>query len=410
MRINVAVPESHVSAPVLNAALEATTRLNESLLKSGEVPLFDEVRNAIRWKPEPPGDEHFDHAGVVVGRKWGDCDDMAPFAAATMRHTGEDPGARAVVVRSGPERWHAIVKRSDGTYRDPSRETGMGQTNGVMGAGLPLMAAGFGRRGVHGSYIQRPVLALRPVVVGGTLEAWQARADLPWHWMPGSSPDDVAMVSLHASPVSSQAIVGACRGIVRLGAANDLGDEQLARASAIADYCEGATWEDVADVYGEDEATAAGMVVGSFFGDLAKKAAPLLSATPFAPVVATFGGKGVASRMVPAGGGGGGYGPMRGGYGTQMPIMQMKEFLQQNPQFAPMAQQLLPLAGTMFAGPLGAMGGNMLAQFVTPQQAAFQTASPELQSNLQQGLFMPPQGMAPQGGGMPFAGMVPGLF
>jgi hypothetical protein len=397
MRINVAVPESHVSAPVLNAALEATTRLNESLLKSGEVPLFDEVRNSIRWRPEPPGDEHFDHAGVVVGRKWGDCDDMAPFAAATMRHTGEDPGATAVVVRSGPERWHAIVRRSDGTYRDPSRETGMGQTNGIVGAGLPLMAAGFGhRRGVHGTFIQRPMLALRPVVVGGVLEAWQARSDLPWHWQPGNSPDDVAMVSLHASPVSSQAIAGACRGIVRLGAASGAPEEALARASAVADYCDGAAWEDVADEYGEDEATAAGMIVGSFFGDLAKKAAPLLSATPFAPVVATFGGRGVASRMVPQGGG-----------AQQMPIMQMKEFLQQNPQFAPMAQQLLPLAGTMFAGPLGAMGGNMLAQFVTPQQAAFASASPELQSNLQQGLFMPPP---TQGGGMPFAGMIPGLF
>ena len=105
MRIKVAVPEAHVSRPILDAALEATTRVNEAMIHAGELPLFDQVRNSIRWKPEPPGQEHFDHGGIVTGRGWGDCDDMAPFAAASMRATGEDPGAKAIVKRSGPNRW-----------------------------------------------------------------------------------------------------------------------------------------------------------------------------------------------------------------------------------------------------------------------------------------------------------------
>jgi hypothetical protein len=405
MRINVAVPEAHVSRPVLDAALEAVTRVNEAMIKAGDVPLFDEVRDHIRWKPEPPGQEHFDHAGIVLGRKNGDCDDMAPYAAASMRATGEDPGAKAIVKRSGPQRWHAVVQRSDGTIRDPSRETGMGQTNGVLGSSLPLMMVPS-VSAVSG--YARPQLALRPVhSSSGEIEAWQARADLPWEWVQGH---DVAMASLHGSSMSSSAVVGACEGLLRLGAANDVPADLLARCAAIRDACLGCPWEELAEQYGPEEATAAGAVVGSFFSNLVKKAAPLLSSTPFAPAIAAFGGKDVAQRMAPSGGGGG-FGPgFHGGSGA-MPIMQMKEFLAQNPQYAPIAQTVLPLAGTAFLGPLGAMGGNMLSQFVSPQQAAFASASPELQASLQQGMNLPPPGgggfnpmslMSMFGGAMPF--------
>ena len=272
MRINVAVPEAHVKAPVLDAALEAVTRLNEQMIDAGDVPPFDQVRDSIRWKPEPPGDEHFDHAGVVLGRKWGDCDDMAPYAAATMRATGEDPGARAVVKRSGPKRWHAVVLRSDGSIRDPSRETGMGERAvGIVGAGLPPMFR-TSSAVVGGTYIARPQLALRPVTNDqGELEAWQSRADLPWHWVPGTRPVDVAMASLHASPVSSEAIIGACHGLIELGEANDVDDEQLDRAAAIRDCCDGADWYELAREYGPEHATAAGQLVGSFFGSFGRK-------------------------------------------------------------------------------------------------------------------------------------------
>jgi len=273
MRVNVAIPEAHVSRPILDAALEATTRLNESMLKAGDVPPFREAVNAVRWKPEPPGDEHFDHAGVVLGRGWGDCDDLAPWHAASLRVTGQDPGARAFVKKSGPTRWHAVVQRSDGSVDDPSKEAGMGQrSNGVMGGALPMMMQPASVVGEVGTFLVRPQLALRPVLDrSGEPEAWQARADLPWHWVPGRSPTDVAMVSLHASPVSSQAVTGACEGLIALGEANDVDGELLDRAAAIADACEGASWEDLADEYGPEHATAAGQVVGSFFGGLGRK-------------------------------------------------------------------------------------------------------------------------------------------
>jgi len=105
MRIQLAIPEKHVTAPVLNGALEAVTRLNESLLKAGDTPTdLELIKAGAIWKPEPPGDEHFDHGKEIASRGWGDCDDWAPLRAARLRATGEDPGARAVVRKSGPQR------------------------------------------------------------------------------------------------------------------------------------------------------------------------------------------------------------------------------------------------------------------------------------------------------------------
>jgi hypothetical protein len=125
--------------------------------------------------------------------------------------------------------------------------------------------------GVSGAYINTPQLAIRPLFGndGKTIESWQARTDLPWHWRPAlgsSNPADLAMVTLHRSPVSSQAICGAARGAFRMGLANGCDPEQLKRLSALCELCEGAPWEDVAQRYGADHATAAGAIVGSFFG------------------------------------------------------------------------------------------------------------------------------------------------
>ena len=274
MRINVAIPEAHVTKPVLDAALEAVTRLNEQLIASGGSPTSRQlIAEGARWQPEKPGDEHFDHGALIASRGHGDCDDWAPLHAATLRVTGEDAGARAIVRKSGPKRWHAIVQRSNGTIDDPSLAAGMPGpgSHGVLGAVLPAM---FPRdrsgnvSSVSGSFIATPHLALRPFAdQHGQIEAWQARTDLPWHWHPTDSPADTAMVSLHQSPVSSQAVVGAVRGAWRLGMASGYADpDQLRRLAAIADACEGMPYEEIEERYGPQHADAAAAVVGSFFG------------------------------------------------------------------------------------------------------------------------------------------------
>lgn len=269
MRINVAIPEAHVDAPPLDAALEAVTRLNESMLERGEIPTAREAieKHGIRWKPEPPGDEHFDHAGTVMRRGWGDCDDLAPFHASSLRHTGEDPGATAIVKRSGPKRWHAVVRRSDGSIDDPSREAGMGAPRGVNGAWLPLMSA---PASVSGAYPVRPQIAMRPVRGG-----FQARADMPWQWQERldepASPTDYAMSTLHMAPVAATALVGALDGACELAIAGGYADpEHVNRLACLADACEGADFHELVDAYGEHEARAAQQIVGSFFGSLFK--------------------------------------------------------------------------------------------------------------------------------------------
>ncbi len=302
MRINVAIPEANVKKPVLDAALEAVTRLNEDMLKQGQTQTSDQlIQQGATWKPEPPGQEHFDNGAIIGKRGHGDCDDWAPLHAATLRVTGEDPEARAIVKRSGAKRWHAVVQRSDGSIDDPSLAAGMpgpGAQHGVRGAWLPVMyRSGRGAasrvHGVDGAYINMPQLAMRPIASReGQIESWQARADLPWHWQPGTSPTDIAMVSLHRSPVSDQAVAGAARNAFRLGLSNGADPEQLKRLSALEDACNGATWEELAETYGPDHATAAGAIVGGFFGKafraikkVAKKAAgPLLKgALSFVP-------------------------------------------------------------------------------------------------------------------------------
>lgn len=274
MRIVVAVPEAHVSKPVLDGALEAVTRLNERLIKSGETPTASQlIDQGAKWKPEKPGDEHFDHGALIAQRGHGDCDDWAPLRAAELRVTGEDPDAKAIVYRSGGARWHAVVQRGNGEIDDPSLAAGMpgpGRSIGVMGAALPIM-----RRTPHdvsGAFINTPHLAMRPIADRhGQIESWQARADLPWHWHPTGSPADLAMVTLHRSPVPDQTIVGALRGAWRLGLENGADPETLKRISALREACEGASWEELAEAYGPDHATAAGTLVEGFFGKALRK-------------------------------------------------------------------------------------------------------------------------------------------
>ena len=270
MRLNVAVPEAQVNPGVLNAALEAVTRLDESLLKEGAVPTAKEgIKKGVRWAPEPYDEEHFDHAGLVMRRGEGDCDDLAPWHAASLRHTGEDPKARAIVRRSGPNRWHALVQRSDGSIDDPSKWAGMGQHHSVRGASLALMYPA--PSSVSGLYEVRPALAVRP-----NMGAWQARVDLPWHNIVQRRrvPSDYALASTvqHRNP--HRALVRAIEGACRIGlAAGVHHPDHINRLCAIADYVDGVDPEQIAAVYGDEHAQAAGVLVGSLFGKIKNVAA-----------------------------------------------------------------------------------------------------------------------------------------
>lgn len=151
MRIRLSIPDRLVTPEALEAALEATSLANEQAIIRGEVPPLTEAISAgVRWKPEPYLDgEHFDLAHQVVSRSWGDCDDLAPWLTGELRASGEDPGARSRVYKTGPDRWHVVTETSDGEILDPSKWAGMGRkksgpaVQGVCG----VIASPFARIG-----------------------------------------------------------------------------------------------------------------------------------------------------------------------------------------------------------------------------------------------------------------------
>lgn len=155
MRIRIAVPDEHVSADVIDPVLEAVTRVDQHLIESGQSPTATElVRKGAIWRPENPGDEHFDHGSTIASRGWGDCDDWAPLRAAELRATGEDPDAFARVVPSGPNTFHAIVNSKG---RDL-----LGPEDVSVQAGMKGHMATVGVHGVHGAEEEMRVWACDP--------------------------------------------------------------------------------------------------------------------------------------------------------------------------------------------------------------------------------------------------------
>jgi len=205
MRIRLAIPDQYVSAPVLDAALEATTRAAQAQMLAGDAPTFsDLMRSGVRWRAERFVDgEHFDLPSVCAERGWADCDDLAPALAAELRARGQDPGARARVRPSGPGRWHAEVHLSDGRIIDPSRIAGMKSSTGVHGA----IARPMARPG-------ESAIALAPHA-----GEWWARTDVPW----GEAHLSSLSRAKHALQALDQSVVGAlaCGAVVDWAHATD---------------------------------------------------------------------------------------------------------------------------------------------------------------------------------------------
>lgn len=295
MRLNIAVPENQVKKPMLDAALEAVTRLDTDLLKAGNVPDFRHVVHRLRWKPEPKGAECFDHAEKVIVRGWGDCDDLAPYYAASLRACGEDPRARAEVIRTGPKRWHAIVRRGDGRIEDPSLAAGMPAPEGIRAATLPTMAELT--NSVSGVEVQLPHLAARPRFdADGYHVGWDARADIPWIHTAGEY--DAAMAALHSAPVASQAVVGALRHGADIGYASGMVDESvLRRAEIMADILSGVRPIELLGMYPEEEILSGEEQAVGFLDDLANIASKVVSFIPGVGPIASLAidaGRGIA--------------------------------------------------------------------------------------------------------------------
>lgn len=261
MRIRLAVPDQYVTPEFIESALEATTRGNQALLQAGVTPTATELlARGNKWKPERYGDgEHFDLLPTIGDRGWGDCDDWAPGFAAELRETGQDPGARAIIRRSGEHKWHALVQTSDGKIHDPSQWAGMPSPS----TRPPLASQMFGN-GVAG-------MVLSPAGRRG----WFARCDLP---------------------------MGECGHIVGIG--YGCPNPDLAMRAAIASVAP-------SHVMGDDVIGTYNHIVGDLFGDILPVAAGLAGTAlggPLGGMAGAAAGKLAAGALSGGGGGGGGGG------------------------------------------------------------------------------------------------------
>jgi len=124
MRVTLHIPASRSA---LTAALEGLTQLNEVLigrasLSGRSLPLLYE--SGIRYVPEVAGaGEKWQTIDQMLRTLRGDCEDLASARAAELRSQGID--ARAIVLRSGPRTFHAVVLWPDGLIEDPSKKLGM---------------------------------------------------------------------------------------------------------------------------------------------------------------------------------------------------------------------------------------------------------------------------------------------
>lgn len=282
MRIRLGVPDvldDQDRKAALDAALESVTRTVSSLVRNGHAPpAAGEIkRGRVRWHPEPPGDEHFDLPATILARGHGDCDDLAPWHAGSLRAAGIDPGARAIVKKSGPQRWHAVVRRSDGSIEDPSLHAGMGHS--VSGPGQ--VVGGYGAIAPPMSADGRLCLAICPSRDPRHPHIWFARCDVPdrlepWDWC-----------STAASNHPTKAVLHAVRGVRRVAGA-DMDAEDDARLGAFHDLVMGCDPREVAEALDEivgDEVDVDGCMedavhsVGWFGSNILKAAVSPITST-----------------------------------------------------------------------------------------------------------------------------------
>ena len=121
MRFLVEIPGADEGAMLRSAAvlIRLVAAVNYRAARRGALPALYSTR--IRYRAEPPGPEMIDHGGIVLGRGWGDCDDLVAYRLGELWHGGERGASPRIVWRRGTKRYHAQVRRADGSIEDPCR-------------------------------------------------------------------------------------------------------------------------------------------------------------------------------------------------------------------------------------------------------------------------------------------------
>lgn len=105
-----------------DAALEGLTEVNQVLLSHKDFPAV--YKSGVKYAAKPY--RKWLDVKDIVGQGWADCEGLAAWRAAELRHNGHDPDARLVTYKTGPHKYHAVVMRSNPVgIEDPSARLGM---------------------------------------------------------------------------------------------------------------------------------------------------------------------------------------------------------------------------------------------------------------------------------------------
>lgn len=160
MRATIDIPRT-ATRRFVEGALEGLARVAEDEIVAGDIPPL--YRAGVVYKREL-GTEDWLTPSQILGRGYGDCEDLAAWRVGELRAAGIDPDARVIVRQTGPRTLHALVARGDGRVEDPSAELGMPTRTGIAeprlivgsehGAGVAILSR---RR-------QRPEIVVAPSI------------------------------------------------------------------------------------------------------------------------------------------------------------------------------------------------------------------------------------------------------
>lgn len=127
---------SRALALIVKPCLDALVEANRIYLRHYKCPALYNAGVRYAEEPEHFPCEEFASIPVVLARKWGDCDDLAPWRVAELREAGENAHIRLSWKRrgNGTRLYHVTVRRGDGiaqpdgsigSIEDPSALLGM---------------------------------------------------------------------------------------------------------------------------------------------------------------------------------------------------------------------------------------------------------------------------------------------
>lgn len=162
MRATIDIPRT-ATRRFVEGALEGLARVAEDEIVAGDLPPL--YRAGVVYQRER-GTEDWLTPSQILGRGYGDCEDLASWRVGELRATGIDPDARVIVRQTGPRTLHALVERGDGRVEDPSAELGMPTRAGMAEPRLIVGADRSGAVAVLSRRRERPDVIIAPSLVG----------------------------------------------------------------------------------------------------------------------------------------------------------------------------------------------------------------------------------------------------